>query len=321
MNRYYVRRLLMIPVLLFGITVLDFVFISIAPGDPITAMIDPSALRDMPPEFIEARREALGLNRPVPVRYVAWVGELAQGNLGYSYTRQRPVAELLGVAWRNSVSLVVLGLFISSVLGILLGVVSALRPYSVLDYGLTLLAFLGPATPSFFISMALIYIGALRLGWFPTSGLFTPGETPTLADSIHHLILPVLALSLGGTGGLLRYTRSSLLEVIHQDYITTARSKGLHERRVILRHALRNALLPTITIIGLNLPGLVGGAFIIETIFNIPGIGSLLVDATIKRDYPVMMGGLLLTAVTVLFSTLITDMAYAVADPRIRYES
>jgi peptide/nickel transport system permease protein len=169
-RNYFVQRLLWIPILLFGITLLDFVFINVAPGDPIMSMIDPSTLRDVPPEFIEARKEALGLNDPIPVRYVKWLGELAQGNLGFSYTRQRPVAELLWGAWLNSITLVVISMVVSSVIGIVLGILSALRPYSLLDYLLTVVAFISPSTPSFFISMGLIYVGALKLGWFPTSG-------------------------------------------------------------------------------------------------------------------------------------------------------
>ena len=319
MQTYFVRRLLWIPILLLGITLLDFTFINLAPGDPITSMISPETLRDMPPEFIEARKQALGLNDPIPVRYIKWLGELLQGNLGYSISRVIAVSEIMKSAWQSSILIVLPSLIISTTLGILLGILSALRPYSLIDYVLTILAFIVPATPSFFIAMGLIYLGALKLQVFPTSGLYTPGQEATLVDVAHHLVLPVLALALGGVGDLMRYTRASLLEVLQQDYIVTARSKGLRESSILYRHTLRNALLPIVTVIGLSLPTLFGGAFLIETIFNIPGMGSVMVTATTKQDYPLMMGGLLLTAITILVATFITDIAYALIDPRIRF--
>jgi peptide/nickel transport system permease protein len=321
MSQYILRRLLLLPVLLFGITILDFVFISVAPGDPVSAMLDPEIMMQMSPEQIAARRQALGLDQPILVRYVAWLREVSLGNLGYSIIRGRSVAELMVEAWQNTALLIAISMVVSVVTGVILGILSALRPYSKMDYVLTLLSFVGAALPGFILAMGLIYVGALKLGWFPTSGLSapTPAVNPLL-DRIHHMILPVLALSFGGWASYLRYTRSSMLEVLSMDFITTARAKGLAERIVLLRHAFKNAMLPLITILGLSLPGLFGGAFIVEVMFNIPGMGSLLVDSTAKRDYPMMMGGLLLSAVLVLFANLLADIAYAFVDPRIRYE-
>jgi peptide/nickel transport system permease protein len=200
-----------------------------------------------------------------------------------------------------------------------MGMISALRPYSRLDYALTAFAFSGTAMPGFFLGLLLIYVVSLKLGLLPTGGITTPGVT-SWADRLQHMILPVAALSYETLAGLMRYTRASMLEVLHQEYVTTARAKGLRERAVIVRHALRNALLPIITIIGLRMPALIGGSVLIETVFNYPGIGLTMVSATKGLDYPLLMGGVLVTGVVVLLSNLLVDVAYGVADPRIRYE-
>lgn len=319
MRDYLIRRILLIPLLLLGITVIDFVFINLAPGDPVTAMLDPQDLRKMSKADIEARREALGLNQPIHVRYLLWLRELANGNLGHSMIQSLPVADLMATGIRNTFTLMLLSLTISTVLGAILGIISALRPYSLIDYVLTGVAFVGVAMPSFFLALGLILIGAVELGWFPTSGIFTPGTSPTIWDRLHHMILPLIALSYAGMANILRYTRSSMLEVLHLEYITSARAKGLPKRAVIGRHAFKNALLPLITIIGLSLPELFGGSVIVETLFNIPGIGLLLVSALNARDYPVIMGGILLSGILVLSSNLLADVSYALADPRVRY--
>jgi peptide/nickel transport system permease protein len=268
---------------------------------------------------IEARREALGLNQPIHVRYLLWLRELFQGNLGHSMIQSQPVADLMMVGIRNTFTLMLLSLIISTILGIILGIVSALRPYSWIDYILTGVAFTGVAMPSFFLALMLILIGAVELGWFPTSGIFTPGTQPSILDRLHHMVLPLIALSYGGMASTLRYTRSSMLEVLNQEYIVSARAKGLPERTIIGRHAFKNALLPIITIMGLSLPELFGGSVIVETLFNIPGIGLLMVSALNARDYPVIMGGILLSGILVLVSNLLADISYALADPRVRY--
>jgi len=319
MREYLIRRVVLIPLLLLGITVIDFVFINLAPGDPVTAMLDPQDVRKMSKADIEARREALGLNQPVYIRYLLWLKELFQGNLGHSMIQSQPVAALMIVGIRNTFTLMLLSLVISTLLGIILGIISALRPYSFIDYILTGVAFTGVAMPSFFLALILILIGAVELGWFPTSGIITPGAPPSLLDRLNHMVLPLIALSYGGMASTLRYTRSSMLEVLNQDYIVSARAKGLPERTIIGRHAFKNALLPIITIMGLSLPELFGGSVIVETLFNIPGIGSLMVSALNARDYPVIMGGILLSGILVLLSNLLADISYALADPRVRY--
>jgi len=319
MSQYILRRVLLIPILVLGITLLDFVFINLTPGDPVTAMIDPNDAMHMDKQAVAARREALGLNKPIIVRYGIWLGQLARGNLGYSLIKSQPVVKMLYHGLENTLALMALSLVITTIVGVTLGILSALHPHSILDYLLTALAFLGVGMPSFFFALILILVGALTLGWFPTSGIVTPGASHALIDRLHHMVLPLVALSINGSGGLMRYMRSSLLEVLHDDYVTTARAKGLAERVVILRHAVRNALLPIVTILGLHVPVLFGGAVVIETIYNIPGIGSILVEAMNTKDYPVIMGGVLMTGVIVLTSNLLADVAYAVVDPRIRY--
>ena len=319
MSQYILRRLFWMLPLIFGITVINYGVFALAPGDPVSALISPEEFRNLTRADLDARREALGLNQPFVVRYAIWLREALRGNLGNSILFRQPVIELIGAGLKNTIGLVGLALLISTVGGILLGIISALRPYSLVDYVLTGFAFSGTAMPGFFLGLLLIYVVALKWHLLPTGGISSPGVS-TYGDYLEHLILPVSALTYETLAGLMRYTRSSMLEVLHQEYVTTARAKGLREAAVLLRHALRNALLPVITIVGLRIPALVGGSILIETIFNYPGIGLTMIRATRGLDYPLLMGGVLITAVVVLISNLVADLAYALADPRIRYE-
>lgn len=318
MSQYILRRLALIPILLLGITMLDFAFINLTPGDPVSAITDPNELRALDPVAAEARREQLGLNKPLAVRYVIWVKEMSTGNLGYSLIKSQPVSRMMGEGLKNTLLLMTLALIVSAVVGIIFGILSAIKQHTVIDYLLTTFAFVGVGMPSFFFALILILVGALQLGWFPTSGIITPGDG-SLPDRLKHMVLPLIALAITGTGSIMRYMRSSLIEVMNEDYITVARAKGLTSTKVVTRHAVRNALLPIITVLGLRIPHLFSGAVVIESIFSIPGIGSILVEAMKTKDYPVIMGGVLMTGVLVLVSSLIADMLYAVADPRIRY--
>jgi len=318
LSQYLTRRILMIPVLILGITLLDFVFINLTPGDPVTAIVNPNELVGLDPAAVEARREALGLNKPLIVRYGIWLKEMSTGNLGYSMVKSQPVDTMMWNGLKNTVTLMTLSLILSSIVGIVFGILSALRPHSFVDYLLTTFAFIGVGMPSFFFALILILFGSLKLGWFPTSGILTPGDG-SIPDRVQYMVLPLIALSINGAGSIMRYMRSSLIEVMHEDYVTTARAKGLKGNVVIMRHAVRNALLPIVTILGLHIPGLFSGAVIIETVFSIPGIGMTLVSAMNTKDYPVIMGGILLTGVLVLVSSLLADIAYAFVDPRIRY--
>jgi peptide/nickel transport system permease protein len=318
MRQYLIRRVLLIPILVLGITLLDFTFINLTPGDPVTALVNPNELIGMDPVQIEHRREQLGLNKPIVERYWIWLKEMAQGNLGYSIAKSQPVSTLMWNGLKNTFVLLSLSIVISSVIGIVFGIISAVKPHSFIDYFLTAAAFIGVGMPSFFFALILINVGALNLKWFPTSGIVTPGDG-SITDRMQYLVLPLLALSINGAGSIMRYMRSGLIEVMHEDYVTTARAKGLKANTVVMRHAVRNALLPIITVLALQIPRLFGGAVIIETIFNIPGMGLIMVNAMNTKDYPLMMGGILLAGIMVLLSSLVADIAYAIADPRIRY--
>jgi peptide/nickel transport system permease protein len=315
---YILRRLLISIPILLGITMIIFFIASRMPGDAVLAMI--SQETPMADELIALRRGQLGLDQPVPVQYTRWLGQLVQGNLGFSFQTGEPVGKVLAARIFATLELMGTALLIAIVLGVLLGVISALKQYSFLDYTLTFLGFTGVSIPDFFFGMLLVYIFAIKLGWFPTSGISTPGEPFTLADNLRHLALPAFALALVRTATFMRYTRASVLEVMNNDYVRTARAKGLREWLVTARHILRNALIPIITVIGLSLPVLFGGSVIIETIFQWPGIGLMFMNAITGRDSPVIMGYVLFSAIIVLASNLLTDVVYSWADPRIRYE-
>jgi peptide/nickel transport system permease protein len=318
MATYILRRLLInVPVLL-GITVLVFLFIALAPGDPVSAYLKPE-LGDNP-QLREAMRKELGLDQPLPVRYTRWLGLALQGNLGYRAVGGRPVGEVVGAGLKNSVVLMGTALALGCLVGIPFGIISALRQYSRLDFALTTVAFLGISTPSFLLGLGGLYLLGVKLKLFPIGGMVTAGQPFAVGDFLRHLALPALILSAAYIAILMRYTRSSMLEVINATYVTTARAKGLQEKLVVMRHAFRNALIPIITVIGLALPEMVGGAVITETVFTWPGMGSLLVEGVAGRDYPLIMGISLLVSTTVLIANLLTDIAYAFADPRIRYQ-
>ncbi len=319
MGQYILRRLaISIPVLI-GITLATYIIVNLAPGDPVTALISPEAAASLGPDWVAQQREQLGLNKPLPVRYVLWIKEIGRGNLGYSAQDRQPIAKKIRERLWPTLRLMGMALLIALLISVPVGVVSALRQYSVLDYVVTISGFAAISIPSFFLGLVGIYLFSLKLGWLPTSGLATVGKPHTLGDSLRHLILPAFVLGLAQAAPLIRYVRSSMLEVIRQDYINVARAKGLRERAVIYRHALRNALIPLVTVVALILPLLLGGTVIIEQIFQWPGMGTLAITAVKGRDYPVIMAINLITAVMILVSNLIADILYAVIDPRIKY--
>jgi peptide/nickel transport system permease protein len=318
MGRFLLRRIaISIPVLL-GITVIMYIIVNMAPGDPVTALMNPEQMANMGPEWVEHQRESLGLNDPMPVRYLKWLKETATGNLGYSFVDRMPVNQKIGERIWPTLKLMLTVLVISVAIGIPLGIVSALKQYSFIDYLLTILGFLTVSIPSFFLALVLIYVFSLKLDWLPTSGMYTVGQPRTLWDSVTHMILPATALGLAQSAPIIRYTRSSMLETIRQDYVTVARAKGLNERAVTV-HALRNALIPIITIIALNVPMLLGGTVIIEQVFSWPGMGSLAIASVQGRDYNTLMGINLIAAIMILLSNLLADVIYALVDPRITY--
>ncbi|MGQ0570085.1 MAG: ABC transporter permease [Armatimonadota bacterium] len=316
MQRYLVRRILVTLPILLGITVLSYFIMSLTPGDPVSMLINPS----MSQADVEIRRRALGLDEPVYVRYGKWLNELAHGNLGYSFSSGAPVARRVGERVVPTLTLTVTALLLSYLIAIPTGVVVATRRYTWIDYLATFFAFLGISLPTFFLGLAGIYVFALRLRWLPVGGTLTLGGEGGFLDGLLHLILPASVLAVAGAGALTRYVRSSMLEVLGQDYVRTARAKGLIETIVLRRHALRNALIPVITLAGLQIPALLAGAVITEQIFEWPGMGRLTIEAINQRDYPVLMGITLITALLVTIGNLLADITYSIVDPRIHYE-
>jgi peptide/nickel transport system permease protein len=318
MGKYAIRRLLVLIPTFFAITMIIFLLIDVTPGDPLMQMMDPEASRTMTVEQFALKRAELGLDKPLPVRYLIWLNEAIHGNLGFSYNSRQPVVEVVLEKLANTSTLMGTAFLVALLIGIPVGIISAVKQYSMLDYVVTSISFFLMAMPAFFFAMILIYIFAVTLGWFPTGGMATLGQEKSFLDSLWYLTLPALMLGLKDAGMWARYTRSSMLEVLFQEYIVTARSKGFSERYVLYRHALPNALSPLITIFGLMLPNLIAGAVITENVFAWPGIGKLAVDAIRQRDYPVLMGVTSLTAMAVLASNFLADLLYGVADPRIR---
>jgi peptide/nickel transport system permease protein len=318
-HQYVLRRIaISIPVLI-GVTVVAFLLVNLAPGDPVSAMIDPITRAELGESWVEERKRQLGLDDPIAVRYVLWLREIAQGNLGYSLINGQPVVDQIGERIGPTLLLMGTATILSVLIGIPLGLFSAVRQYSVLDYIATGFGFLAVSTPSFFLGLGLMYLFAVQLRLLPTSGMRTLGVEESLLDLVRHMIMPVTVLTLAQIPLFMRYARSSMLEALGADFVVTARSKGLKERVVLTGHAFRNALIPLITIVGMSLPELLSGAVITETIFSWPGMGMLAMRAVTARDYPLVLGTILVTAAMVLISNLIADLLYAVADPRIRY--
>ena len=322
MLRYILKRLLFMVPLLIGITVICFAVMHLAPGSPtdLQTQMNPRASA----EAKERLRALYELDKPIHEQYWSWVQKLAVLDLGKSFSPDnRPVADKILERLPITILLNVLSLLLILVIAIPIGVLSAVHQDSLFDKATGVFVFIGFAIPTFWLALLLMIFFGVNLNWLPISGIrslnyeyLPPGAA--FWDFLRHLILPVLLSAFGGLAGLSRYMRSNMLEVIRQDYIMTARAKGLSERTVIYKHALRNALLPVITILGLSIPGLIGGSVIFETIFAIPGMGQLFYMSVMARDYPVVMGILFIGAVLTLLGNLIADVSYAVADPRIR---
>lgn len=315
MLRYLIRRLLQTVGLLLVVSIVVFALITQAPGGP-SILLD----RNMGADEIARMRAIMGLDQPLYVQYVRWLGQVLRGNLGISYQAGLPVLEIIGQMLPNTLILSAAALALSLIVAIPAGVVSAARPYTALDHTVTFLCFFGISVPVFWYGLMLIVLFAIVLGWLPAGGMRTIGEARSLADLTRHLILPAVVLGTANMALFARYTRSSTMAVLRADYVRTARSKGLAERSVLYRHALRNALITIVTVIGLQLPRLVGGAAITETVFAWPGMGSLAVRAAFERDYPMIMGITLVISFVVAASNLLVDMVYVYLDPRIRYE-
>ncbi|MEM7414191.1 MAG: ABC transporter permease [Gemmatimonadota bacterium] len=328
MKKYVLRRLAGAVPLVLGIATIVFFLTSLAPGDPADFVIAPGVTQ----EVREQLRANYGLDDPIPVRYVKWVGQAARGNLGHSLTYSRPVIDVVGEFLPNTLILSGTALILSFLIGIVVGTIQADRQYSIFDSSMSVVLLFFYSMPSFWLSLMLIMTMSLFARnvwdlpiWFPASGMESvnnPQMSPIQAflDRLWHLALPALSLSLVLTAGIARYMRTSMLEVIRQDYVRTAMAKGLSREVVVFKHALRNALLPIITLVGLYLPFLFSGTVFIEYVFAWPGMGRALVDAALQRDYSLVMGGSLFFATIVVVANLVADLLYAVIDPRIRYD-
>lgn len=322
MRNYLIRRLTQMAVLLVFVTAMIYFILNLFPGGPFEELLFQADPRDADPANVARLREMLGLDRPWHERYFAWLGDLFTGNWGKSWIMAIgvPVGDLIKQRLANTLQLTVAATIVSLALGLAIGIYSAVKQYSVGDNVATAFSFAGQSMPTFWFGLLLIIIFAVRLRWLPAGDINSPGHANDIVDRVQHLILPVAVLSLIQVALWSRFVRSSMLEVLRQDFLRTARAKGVPERIVLAKHALRNALIPVITIVGLDIPNIFSGAIITETIFNYPGMGKLYFDSVLRHDIPVSMGVLALIAFLVIASNLLADVLYAVVDPRIRYE-
>ena len=320
MGAYVLRRILIAIPVLIGITIVSFTALSLAPGDPLLARLDPAILARIQadPTRLAKLRHELGLDQPLPFRYLLWLGGAIQGDFGYSIASHRTIIFEISKRIPPTLALMGAATSIALIVGIPFGVLSALRQYSKADYALTSATMFMASTPTFVLGLASIYIFAVWLHLVPSGGIQTLGRPFNLPDFAWHMALPALVLGLSSAAPLMRYTRASMLDVLNSDYITTARAKGLVPRKVVIRHAFRNSLIPIITVVGLLLPELVGGAVITEQIFSWPGMGQMAVRAASDRDTALMMGLVLIVGIAVLATNILVDVMYAVVDPRVR---
>ena len=313
MGKYILKRILIAIPVLIGITLIDYAIMCLA-GSPLEMLKGPR----ISDTALQAKEIAAGLDKPLIVQYFVWLWQLLQGNLGYSMKSYEPVSAMIGSHIGPTLLLMGASLILSLLIAVPAGIYSAVKQYSKGDYAVVTASFIGSSIPSFFLALILIYIFTVKLGILPSGGMNTLGMDGSVADTIRHMVLPVTVLAVSLAGSNIRYIRSSFLEILQQDYLRTARAKGIGYKRVIWKHAMRNALLPIVTVIGMQIPMLFGGAVIIEQVFSWPGLGLMTMTAIMGRDYPVIMGVCLLSAVVVLVSNLITDILYALVDPTIQ---
>lgn len=326
MGWYVVKRLLQAIPLLVGIATITFFIVHIAPGDPMDAYMEKQHRKEVDPQVIELLRKKYGLDQPLPVQYVKWLRNLAHGDLGESFHYRRPVSSLLAERIPYTLQLTLLALVLDALIGITLGIISAVKQYSFVDKTVTLGSLVIYSIPGFWLAIMLVLVFAVNLGWLPTSQtrsldyemLSMSGK---ILDRLLHLVLPVFVLGVAAAAGTARYMRNQLLEVLSEDYVIAARARGLPEMRVILKHALRNALIPIVTIYGLELPFVLGGAVLIEKVFSWPGMGLLAVEAIEARDYPIILATSMIAAVLVVLGNLLADVLYAVVDPRVSFDA
>jgi len=316
MNRYVLRRLLQAVPLLLGISVASFAILKAVPGGPLAAY---EASPDVTDEDIRRLEHAFGLDQPVPVQYLNWLGKFVVGDWGYSFVSHQPVLALIGERLPNTVYLMGTVFVTVLILSIPIGILTAVKQYSWFDHVVTGSTFAFLSTPTFWLGLLLIILFGLQLRLLPLGGISTPGAPFDIVDRLRHLILPVATIALVQLGSHVRYLRASMLETINQDYMRTARAKGLGERTVVLGHALKNAAIPLVTVVALDIPELFVGALVTEQIFGWPGMGRLFWDAATRSDYPVLMGILAVSSTLIVLANLLADVVYGYLDPRIRY--
>jgi peptide/nickel transport system permease protein len=315
MTRFLIRRLLGAIPLLLGVAILSFIFMQLAPGGPDALFARNARMTE---EQLQAIRHNMGLDRPVHEQLVTWLVNLAQGDLGISYTQYRPVSQVIWDVIPNTLLLMGTGMLISLAAALSFGILAARRQYGFFDNVTSFVSYFGLAMPVFWFGLMLQLLFAVRLGWLPSAGMESAGGGG-LWDVARHLVLPAFTIAIGSIAGWSRYVRSSTIESLEQDYVRTARAKGIDERRVLVGHVLRNALIPFVTVVGIDVPLYLTGAVLTETVFSWPGMGRLFFDALTVRYYPVLMGILLLGAVLIVLGNLIADILYGVLDPRISY--
>lgn len=315
MTEYLIRRFIQSVLVLFLISILTFAMIHAAPGGPTQIFLAPG----LSPEAAQVQAANLGLDRPIHIQFLSWLGDLLQGDLGKTFKNNIPVGEILWPTVKNTMVLMAVAWLVSLVIAIPWGIYNSTKEYGLSDQTASFISYLGFAMPTFWFGIILQQIFALKLDILPLSDMWTIGKEGNIGDLVFHLVLPVTVLSLGFLATYVKYSRSSMLEVLNQDYIRTARAKGLKERKVVFRHALRNALIPIITILGIDLPILVSGAVLTESVFNWPGMGRLFVDMAVAREYSVLMSITLVVSVLVVIGNLIADILYAIVDPRVQF--
>lgn len=315
MLKYIWKKLLLALPVLLGITIIDFALMSLA-GSPVDMMTGPR----MSQEAIALRAAEWGLDQPVWKQYLGWLGDVLRGNLGYSYESYEPVTAIISAKLGPTLLLMGVSLAVGLLIAIPAGIYSAIHRYQNRDYAVVTTSFVLSSVPGFFLALILVYVFHVTLGWLPSSGMTTPNTGGDWLDVARHMVMPVIVLAATITGSNIRYVRSAVLEILEMDYVRTAKAKGLGRRLVVGRHAWRNALLSIVTVIGMQLPTLFGGAVIVEQVFSWPGLGLETFSAITSRDYPVVMGVCLLSAVVVLAANLLTDIVYALVDPTIRYD-
>lgn len=312
MSRYIIKRLLMAIPVLIGITVIDYLIMSIA-GSPLQMMVGARVSQ----AAVDIKAAQLGLDQPLYIQYFLWLKELLQGNLGTSISTYQSVSSMIGSHIGPTLLLMGVSLLLSLLIAVPAGIFSAVNQYTKKDYTIVTTSFVASSVPSFFLALILIYIFTVKLGLLPSSGMTTLGKAFSYSDLISHMILPVSVLTFSLAGSNIRYIRSSMLEILQKDYLKCAFAKGIGRKNVLIKHAFKNALLPIISVIGVQIPMLFGGAVIVEQVFSWPGLGLMMMSAINSRDFPVIMGVCLLSAVVVLIANLLTDIAYAALDPTI----